>query len=472
MANLGGKRGWIAVGVVLLLALAIVPTISGTASAGAGSGAAAASSTGSCSSPGTSSGGGGPPPSDTQWAYGGQGWSNWTFTFNNVTITYNSSFGWTVVFTVVKNTTSGITMLEEQRTVGVTVWSNLTKPNLTVSYFYHAQEIDGAFANITNGSTVYVKGQPVPALGILNASVAACSAITQALEVANQTVTRTASLNVTGVAEASVSFSPSLGLVPLNLTGVYMWNSSSTATSAANWNMSYAYTKLDGASGSGSKAGSLSGTAEVYLVGYRCWAHHLFSDHTSRQGVTIALQGPFNGYDGFILLPHGFDFFGTATHGYDPYGYGTAGISSESLYLSPGPGGLAVTAADQSFGAVNSGVNGYASPGFGLASPESSSPAATVYGQPMTVSQARAVDQGLTSNPGLSGHAPVAGSSLLPSGGSLIVILVAVVVMGVVGVIAAVEWVSYTRRRTSNEDGENPNTPPEGATLTDPNRRS
>lgn len=468
MANLGGKSAWIAAGVVILLALAVVPTIAGAASPSARSVVAATSPTSTCST----SSHGGPPPTDTQWAYGGQGWSNWSFSFNNVTITYNSSFGWTVVFTVLSNATTGITMLEEQRTLGINVWSNVTKPNLTVSYLYHAQEIDGAFANVTNHSTVYVNDQPVAALGILNASVAACSEINQALVVANQTVTRTASLNVTGVAEASVAFSPSLGLVPLNLTGVYMWNSSATATSAASWNISYAYTKLDGASGSGSKVGSFSGTAEVYLIGYRCSAHHGFSDHKSRLGAIVTLQGPFNSYDGFILLPRGFDFFGTASHAYDPYGFGTAGISSESLYLSSGRGGLMITAADQSFGAVNSGVNGFAGPNFDLASPASpSSPAATVYGQPMTVSQAKAVDQGLTGTPVLSTHTPSRGTSGFASGASLVVVLVAVVVAVVVGTVVAVEWVSFRRSRSTNTERGSQNTPPEGASL-DPNRRS
>jgi hypothetical protein len=446
MLNLGRKSGWVAAGVVLMLALAIVPAVSSAASPSIVSGAAAATVSGPCSSTGAPSGSGG-HPSDTQWAYGGQGWSNWSFTFGNVTMSYNSSFGWTVVFTVISNATTGITMLEEQRTLGINVWANVTKPNVTVAYFYHAVEVDGAFANITNHSIVYVNDQPVPALGILNASTAACSAIEQTLRLTNQTATRIASLNVTGVAKASVAFSPSLGLIPLNLTGVYMWNSTSTASTAASWNISYAFTRLNGASGSGSKAGSLSGTTEISLTGYRCWAHHLFSDHKSRLGVTLILQGPFIGYDGFILLPRGFDFFGTAVHGYEPFGFGSAGISSEALYLSPGAGGLAVTAADQSFSAFDTGANAFAGPQFGFAPATSSSPATTVYGQPMTVSQAHAVAQGLTSTPGSSAGAPVRGVAAVASGESLLVVVAVVVVVSLVGTIAAVEWVAHSRRR-------------------------
>lgn len=442
--NLGGRRAWISAGVVLLLAVAIVPAVSGAASSGGTPAVSAATTTqGPCSSAGGHTG----PLPDSQWAYGGQGWSNWTFTFGNVTYSYNSSFGWTVVFTVISNATTGVTLLEEQRTMGITVWSNLTKPNLTVTYFYHASEVDGAFANITNHSTVYVNDTPVPALGILNASVAACSVIDEALQVTNATATRTASLNVTGVAEASVSFSPSLGLVPLNLTGVDMWNSSSTATSAASWNISFAYTELNGASGSGSKVGSLSGSAQVNVTGFRCWARHAFSDHRSRIGVILTVQGPFNAYDGFILLPRHFDFFGSATHNYDSLGFGSAGISSETLYLSPRSGGLAVTAADQSFAAFDTGMGAFAGPRFGFSPEAPSSPMLTVYGQPMSVSQAKAVGQGLTSTPrGVSTPAPVQGSAPTTHGSSMIVPLVVIVVVGIVGTIGAVAWVSYRRR--------------------------
>jgi len=467
MANLGGKRAWIAAGVVALLALAIVPAVSSAASPAIGSGVAAATATNPCSGSGTSSGGGG-GLSDTQWAYGGEGWSNWSFSFGNVTISSNSSFGWTVVFTLVSNGTTGITTLEEQRTVGITVWTNVTKPDLSVAYYYHAVEIDDAFANITNSSTVYVHGQPVPALGILNASASACSAIHQSLAVTNETATRAASLNVTGAAQAAVVFTPSLGLIPLNLTGVFMWNSTATASASASWNVSYAYTTLNGAGGSGSNTGSLSGTSQVYLTGYRCWADHAFSDHRSRVGVNFWLQGPFDAYDGFIFLPRSFDFFGPATHGYNSFGFGSAGISAESLYLTPGPQGFAVTAADQSFGAVDSGANMYAGPQSGFAPEASSSSPTVVYGQPMTVGQARSVDHGLIGTPGPSTHSPVGGAATAALGTEVLVVLVVLVASGIVGAVGAVEWVSYSRRRSAGGN-ETLQSVPQGAMAASPN---
>ena len=451
MTKVRTTGAWVAVGMVVLLALAIVPAFTGASGSAQPLGAATASTSASCPTSSSQTGGQSSGHADTQWAYGGQGWSNWSIMYHNVTFSYNSSFGWTVVFTVVTNATTGITMLEEQRTLGITVWANLTTPHKTVDYLYHAYEQDSAFANVTNHSTVYVNGAPVPALGLLNASVAACSAVHQAISIANATVTRNGYLNVTGAAQATVSFSPSLGLIPLNLSGVEEWNSSSTATASASWNVSYAYLELNGSSGSGSKVGSLSGTYPVNLRGYKFGARHAFSDHKSRVGVVLVLQGPFNCYDGFILLPRNFDFFGTAAHGYDPYSFGSASISSESLYISPGPGGLAVTAADQSFAAVNTDMNGFAGANTLVASDAVSSPAATVYGQPMSVSQAKSIDRSLAATPTLSPATPTHSSSVLGSSTELLAVVVGAVAVGIVGVVAALTWASSTRRRNTTD---------------------
>jgi hypothetical protein len=451
MAKFGGKKAWIAAGVALLVGLAIVPAFSGAASLTPAS-TATASPTNPC---GTTEHGLLASPAaaspDTQWSYGGQGWWNQTFKFDHTTITYNSSFGWTVVFTVTHNTATGVWTLEEQRTMGITIHANVTTPKVTVLYCYHAQESDAAFANITNHSTVYVKDKAVPALGLLNASVVVNGLIYQTLSITNQTATRTASLSVTGNAQASVSFSPALGLIPLNLTGVCEWNSSATATSAASWNIAWAYTELNGTSGSGSKTGSLSGTTPVSLTGFKFGMRHPFSDHKSRIGVILVIQGPFNSYDGFILVPHDFDLFGPMTHGYDQFGFGSAGISTEQLYVSPGPGGLAITAADQTFISADT-MSGFGAPvGGGFAPAAFSSPSATVYGQPMTVEQAQAVDQGLTGTSGSSGHAPVSHPAAVSI--DIAVVLVGVAVAAVVGTVGALGWVADSRRRSKGGSG-------------------
>lgn len=493
MAKLGGTKTWIAAGIAVFLGLAMIPVLSGAASTSLVPSAATDPSSIPCS--GVSSGGGSGSPSaatvapalatDTSWAYGGQAWWNYTITFDSTTIVYNSSFGWTVVLSVTE-TSSGYWMIEEQRTLGITILKSVTTPKVTVNYCYHAQEDDVAFANITNHSTVYVNDAPVPALGIVNASVAVNGLVDQTLSLKNSTGTYTASLKATGKATASVSFSPSLGLIPLNLTKVHEWNSTSTATYAANWDFEYAYTELNGSSGSHSKTGSLSGTVPISLMGYDFGPHHPFSDHKSRIGVILVIQGPFNSYDGFILVPRAFDLFGGGVHPYDSFGFGTSSITSEDLYFSPGPGGLAITAADQSFGSVDVAGNAWIGSITEATPTASSYPSATVEGQPMTVAQAQSLDQKLTSVPGAS----AAGAA--HTGGVVLVVL-GVVIVAVVVTVGVIVWRSSSRRRStggfvgsygmtgtngvppavqSPRSPAGPSTPPSGpGSYEDPNRR-
>jgi len=431
MAKIGGTKVWVAAaGVAILMVFVAVPALSGAANA------APALSTATTN------------PS-TQWAYGGQGWSNNSLQFgDDASLTWNSAFGWTVVFTVT-STAPDTWMVEEQRTVGITVTASYHGPKASGTYNYHAQEVDVAFANLTNQSTVYVNGSPVPALGIDNASASVNASIKEAVSKTVGTQTASATLDVQALASGSVSFSPSLGLIPLNLTGVDQWNSSATASPSASWTVNYAWTDtgFNGTtgSGSGSKAGSLSGTGTVSLTGYKLHeVSPLFVDHKNRTAIVLIIQGPFDAYDGFILIPHDFDLFGTAGHVYDSVALGSASISAETLYVSSGPGGLAVTAAATTFGANDASVNTLAQPASG--STEESSPAAatgpsgTVLAQPMSVQAANAEANCLTNG---CGGASVAG----PLSG-LLVALVGVAVAVVVGTVGVIEWRSYARRRS------------------------
>jgi len=428
MAKLGGTKGWVAAaGAVLLLAFVAVPALSGAASAAPVTSAVSTD------------------PS-TQWAYGGQGWSNNTFQAGTATITWNASFGWTVVFTAT-STGPNTVMLEEQRTVGITISASYSSPLVLGTYNYHGQEVDVGFANLTNQSVVYVDGQGVPALGIDNVSAAINGSISEAVSKTIDGHTASASLNVLAGAQAATSFSPSLGLIPLNLTGVNEWNSTATASPSASWNVAYSW-KDQGfngttGSGSGSKSGSLSGTGTVTVTGFKVQLVPvtLFRDHKNRIGIVLDFQGVFDSYDGFILVPHAFDLFGAAVHPYDSAALGSATISSETLYLTSGPGGLTVTAASSSFGADDQSVNALATPVTG-ASPAtaSASPSGTVLAQPMSVAAANAEANCLTHG---CGGAASAGLT-----GALLVALVGVAVAVVVGTVGVIEWRSYARRRS------------------------
>ena len=430
MAKFGGTKGWVAAaGVALLMAFVAVPALSGAANAAPVTSAVAVN------------------PS-TEWAYGGQGWSNNTLQYGNVTITWDASFGWTVVFTITP-TAPDTWMLEEQRTVGITIAATYSGPILHATYNYHGQESDVAFANLTNQSTVYVNGQPVPALGIDNASASLSGEITQAVTKTIGGHTASASLDVTGVAQVATSFSPSLGLIPLNLSGVNEWNSSAIGSPSASWTVSYSWADqgYNGTmgSGSGSKSGSLSGSGPVNLTGYKVHIQPpVFHDGKGRTAIVLVVQGVFDNYDGFILVPHDFDLFGTAAHDYDATSYGSAAISAETLFVSAGPGGPMVTAASSTFGSNDQSVNALATPSprvnpaANAASP--GSPGQTVLAQPMSVSAANAEANCLTNG---CGGAAAAGMV-----GSLLVALVGVAVALVVGTVGVIEWRSFARRQS------------------------
>jgi hypothetical protein len=415
-----------AMGVAMLVAFAVVPTLTGVASAAPALTPASTSAA-------------------EQWAYGGEGWSNTTLQYGNSTATWDSSFGWTVIFTVTNESTPGTFLIEEQRTVGVTIAATYSGPALTATYNYHADEQDVAFATLTNASVVYVNGAAVPALGLENESVSITGALAESIAVTVGSHTRSASLNVNGLAAGQVSFAPSLGLIPLNLSGVNQWNSSATAAGSAFWNTSYLWQEqgYNGTTGSGSGtfAGNWTQSGTVSLTGYKLEIVPVFTDHKSRIAIELIVQGPFDSYDGFVLVPHAFDPFGASAKQYDSMSFGSASITSaETLYLSQGPHGLEITAAQTTFGSDDSAIDAEATPmsASGPAAAESG-PSATVVGQPMSVPAAQAESNCLTTGCA----APAAGLN-----GLLLVGLVGLVVVAVVGTIGVIEWRSYARRRS------------------------
>lgn len=427
MAKKRAMIGWIAAGVALLVAVAVVPALSGAAGATSIAPAATSSST-------------------SPWSYGGQGWSNQTVQFGNATMSWHSMFGWTVTFNVTQ-TSPGNWTVKEVRTLGVTF--NITANNSVSSYRYqyHAQEIDTAFANITNSSVVYSDGTAVPALGVVNASASMNGLMEQSISSDIRGHARSGFLNVTGEGNAQTSFTPSLGLIPLNLTGISSWNSSAMAHPSAAWSIDWTWDEqgFNGTvgSGSGSNNGSLNANATVTVRGLRLTQGPPFTAAKGRTGIVLILSGPFDLYDGYLLIPHAFDLFGGGAHGYANQQFGSCAISSEDLYLSAGPGGPAVTAAAQTFGSTDAGITGQLGGGITPAASAPASPGSTVYGQPISYAEAQSIDHSLT-NTGTGGSS-AAGPM---SGGMLLAVLVGVAAVAVVGTVGVIEWRSYSRRKS------------------------
>jgi len=427
MAKLGGTKGWLVLtGVAVLMTLAVVPALAGAASASPAPLTAANS------------------PSN-QWAYGGVGYSNGTTTFGHQSVTWNASFGWTVIFTET-STSSTTVQIEEQRTVGIDLTATYTAPNWSATYTFQGHEHDTAFVNLTNDSTVYVNGTPVPALGIDNDSTSIAGSIAEALSVTHNGTTKSASLNVNGWAKTSATFTPALGLIPLNLSGVTEWNSTSYVNPQGSWNLTWAWTNdgIGGQMGSGSSSsnGTVSAPGTVNLTGYdvtKTYFVPLFPDHVPRHAILLVIQGPLGCYDAFVFVPRAFDLFGGGAHGYDPNALGTAQISSETLFVSHGSFGPQVTAASTTFGAGTASINALGEASTGIQPAFGGSPGATVTGSPMSVAQAQAINNQLNSGSSGSSGAPMFGIGTL-------VVVAAVAVAAVVGIVAFVEWRTSKRR--------------------------
>lgn len=415
------KRGLFAVGATVLMLVGLLAAVGGSASAAPMPASA--------------------PAATTAWAYGGSNSSSGSYTVGNYTVSWSVSVSADVIFNATPNGPN-TTELEAQRTLGISIVLTLSAGKAYIQFSYHGTEADTAYANITNASTVYVHDLPVKALGIENSAVHGHAALAESL-VASGIDGQSASayLNVSGKADAQVAFTPALGVVPLNLTGVSAWNSTAIANPSADWTINYSYAfhgwNDTSASGSSGHSGSWTATGPVELYGQvLTLGIPQFHDHAPRLGVLLSLSGPAHLYDGFIVIPRGFDLFGGARHDYNNESMSNVTISQEPLFLTKGHvRATSLTASELVVGGAGGSVP-LAVPG-ARALPAASGIGNSVVEQPESVaaaqSQSHCIEYGCAGTPWFSG-------------------LIALVVIG--GVIAAVagtagviEWRSYARRK-------------------------
>ncbi len=346
------------------------------------------------------------------------------------------------------NTSAHTVELSAERTVSIaisvtgTVTNNSTVYN--AAYSLKLLEVDSAHANISNNSSVLVRGNATPALGIDNASASAQDNLSESLVVSDALVNPLVAdyLNVSGSARASVQFSPYLGLVPLNLTGVSSWTSSAMATPSASWNVNYTWVQhLLGVTtnGSGKGGGGWNASGIITLAGsaFTVGMPH-FSDSKTRTAIVLQITGPVDLYDGFILIPSGFDFLGGGTHVWDGHSFGSATMHPEDLYVLDGYVGVrSFTAARAQFGASGS---------VALAVPETKGPQTTTSPSGGVTMQPESPSQAQAQAACLQHGCPAAGSWF---SGLVAVGLIALVV-GVIAAAGVIEWRSHSRRKTSS----------------------
>ncbi|MCI4321390.1 MAG: hypothetical protein L3K18_01155 [Thermoplasmata archaeon] len=430
---------WAVVAVVAVMALGL-PAITATAQgAPAGSAGLTTNSVGANAA------------ASQQWAYGGAKWVNTSVQLGNTSYSSHAFFGWQVIVTAT-NTTLGTVALEAQRTMAASLFATYCEPNCTHpstagNLSIQGSESDAGFANLTGLATVYVNGTAVPAVGLDNASSQGSANLNESYSLTLGGHTATGRLSVIGHANTQVAFSPSLGLVPWNLSQGLQWNSSASYSASGAWGASYSYavTSLLGttSSGSGAPSGNVSGTGTVALQGADLGPITL-SNGMTVPAIVLAISGPFDNIEGVILVPHGYEVFGSGHHDWDGHALGAEAVTTSRL-------DVAVDAAHHRLQVVAS-ASTYAGSDASLSSastvtaagPGGSAPPSTalVQGQPETVTQAQHAASCLRSS--CSGSSGAASSIVT----LLVVGLVAVVIVGTVGVV---EYRAWARRHSQGQ---------------------
>ncbi|HTW40371.1 MAG TPA: hypothetical protein VMF04_05925 [Thermoplasmata archaeon] len=379
----------------------------------------------------------------TAWAYGGGNSASGSLTLGKLSASWNVSVDVVVIFHATP-TVANTTELEEQRTLGVSVQVSLSEPNASLNYHYHAVEVDTAYANVSNDSTVYVGGAPVAALGIDNASYHGTATLAESLVATAPGKMLSAYLNVSADAKANVAFSPSLGVVPLDLTGVSSWNSSANATPSASWNFSYNYAfhgwNNTTASGHHVRGGNWTASGPVALHGeVVTFGVPTFRDHTPRTAIVISVTGPATIYEGFLVVPHGFDIFGGGPQPYSHESMSTVAVSKDMLFVTTGRhlGVNSLSASEVTVGGTQGAAQPMIATPNAAAIPSAGMMGTSVVAQPESVSaaqsQANCIQNGCGSTPWFSGLLEAA--------------VIGGVVAAVAGTVGVVEWRSYARRK-------------------------
>ncbi len=367
------------VAVVALLALGIVPVLAASASAAP-------------VGPATSHAAAG------EWAYGGTASRSYTLSMGRVHYALGAAAEGDVIYNAT-NTTYGVTELTATRTVVITVNESLSGPVSSWSFHLQLAEDDHAYANVTNASSVTLgNGSVVPALGLMNTSFHGDVSLAASLHGSTANASVSDYLNASGSADAAVQFTPALGLIPLNLTGVSNWHASALAAGSAAWSINWSWVD-HGWNGTGSNNGTISGSWSASTVveafGQVGPAYGFWHDHRPRTAVGLSLSGPFDLYGGFLLVPHGFDLFAAGGGSIAGKGLGASAITSEYVFVGRGRvGARSITAANMTTSGSPPAAPAVSS-AFGGAAPAvtpsaASGPATTVWEQPESPQAAQA----------------------------------------------------------------------------------
>jgi hypothetical protein len=406
--------------------------------------AAAAASSGTALTPGSPY---------TVWAYGavrtasfqGSAGPDWTFQGS-------ATYGYSVVLNQTNLTTESFE-LAANRTMGASLsieycTPNCKHPTQTATVSYRGWEATDEWANFTTAGTVYESGTAVAAIALNNSH----STTTSSLVDSAKGPLRSAYLSINASAAASVTFATPLGLLPTDLTPGAQWNDSANYAASGNFALDYFY-HHDGPLAGNQTVGPLSITGAVNSSGTVSVLGSSGPGSVSLGGnsfdnLSLQVFGPFSVREGFILVPSQVDLFGGSTESPLSYSVGASSVEMTSIYARPFVGGhLGVGGSEwvYSSSALNPQVSlaGPSAAGLPQSSPSADQIASganpvgstTVQGVPMSVPQAKGVQNCLVAGGGCPS------TTGTPRG------LLGLAAVGAVGVVAVLVALVVVQRR-------------------------
>lgn len=308
--------------------------------------------------------------SSDSWAFGTERWFNLTQATPMGTHTVQAWMSWYTINNRT-NVSADVTAWTIERTVASSFSStycspDCTTPTLKVDLNHTAYEHATGFVNMTRAAVVYENGTGVAAFGLLNASASADARLTSHATVWVTTAQGVRNVSESfaayGSANASLAFTPALGLIPISLSAGVSWNATSAYVGGGDWSAVWNYTKTN-ASGStitasGSPSGSLNVTGNLSVEG-AVVATHVLPNGTVLPAISLEFSGDFGALDGLILLPHAFDFFGYGPRSWDGYRLGFAHMETTRLAIEfqGGSTSLRLRAATSDFGTNDSAMD-------------------------------------------------------------------------------------------------------------------
>lgn len=366
-----------------------------------------------------------------------------------------ATFGYTVTV-YLNNTSTNDFELTVHRTVGASFSIQFCLPSCSsptnwVNLSYRAYQSAVAFSNFTTQGTVTEGAQSVPAVALLNSTVAVVENVTEVadafLPIDGWVGVHTFYLAGEISGSSTVEFAQGLGLFPLNLVPGSAWSSTSSfaATGSAAYSYYYhAYRPLKTTTvGPVSGPISFNASGSVTIEGSYASGSTVEFGGVAYPAITLTVIGPFSVSEGVIFVPLVADVFGGSSLPWAGNASAATNVAQSNVDVKFVDGRLHIIASSLKYSTTSANpadtVSSTAGTGLTPAGTASNPVSTTVIqGEPETSQQAGATQQCITGGSGC----PLPQSVAPPRS-----YLGAIVVIGAIATIGALIAVAVVSRQ-------------------------